>query len=307
MSFPLIGNERLKNAVESFIGADRIPHALLIEGEKGIGKHTLAKYITEAAVCTAQDAPCYECNSCHLAKVGSHPDIVNIAPENGKKNISVEQIRSLRQQAFIKAHIADRRVFIIEKADTMNEQSQNALLKVLEEPPQGVIFILIASSRTALLDTIVSRCVTLSPAIPEHSTAAKHIAEICDADASRIDEALQASSGCIGRALELLGDAQNDKIAQTACEFLELLIKEDEWGMLKLLAPFEKDRAATDALFSALKVETVRQLRKCRGLVMRSRMLNRFYDRLGTYEELLKTNINLSLLFCALVSCNSAG
>lgn len=301
MSFPLIGNERLKNAVESFIAADRIPHALLIEGEKGVGRHTLAEYITRAAVCRGANAPCDACDSCHLARVGSHPDIVITAPDSGRKNISVDQIRSLRQQAFVKAHIADKRVFVIDRADTMNEQAQNALLKVLEEPPAGVVFILIAASRTALLDTIISRCVTLTPSIPERTQAAEYLAGMGKGSAQDIEKALGEAGGRIGRALELLENTDSDKAAASAAELLRLLQEGNEWEMLKLLAPFEKDRVGTDALFAALKSETVRELRKCRASSMQARLLNRFYDQVCSYEELLKTNINLSLLFSAMV------
>lgn len=92
-----------------------------------------------------------------MAGAGSHPDIYIAAPEDGKKNITVAQIRSLRNEAYVKPHIANGRAFIIDMADTMNEQSQNALLKVLEEPPGNTLFLLIAQSKAALLDTVISR------------------------------------------------------------------------------------------------------------------------------------------------------
>ena len=301
MSFPLVGNERLQSAVESFIEAGRIPHALLIEGESGVGRHTLTAFITQAAVCKGENAPCNKCDSCHLAKVGSHPDIVITSPENGKKNISVEQIRTLRQQAFVKAHIADKRVFIIDRAETMNEQSQNALLKVLEEPPVGVIFILISVSRTALLDTIVSRCFTLTPTIPERVQALEYLRDTGRGSDQDINKALDDSNGRIGRAIELLENAVSDKAAATAVEFLKLLDEGNEWEMLKLLAPFEKDRVGTDALLAAIKKEAAQQLRKARPTSIRAKMLNRFYEQVCSYEEPLKTNVNLSMLFSTMV------
>lgn len=301
MSFPLIGNERLKNAVKSFIAADRIPHALLIEGENGVGRHTLADFITRAAVCKGENAPCDVCDSCHLARVGSHPDIIMTAPDNGRKNISVDQIRALRQQVFVKAHIADRRVFVIDRADTMNDQAQNALLKVLEEPPAGVVFILIAASRTALLDTIISRCVTLMPSVPEREQSAEYLARMGKGSEEDIEKVLKESGGRIGRALELLESTDSDKATAAAVELLRLLDEGNEWEMLKLLAPFEKDRVATDALFAALKSETVHQLRRARPASVRARTLNRFYDQICSCEGLLKTNVNLSMLFSAMV------
>ena len=80
MSFPLAGNERIKAAVLAAIAERRIPHAILIEGDKGTGRHTLASFISEAAVCDGENAPCGVCRGCHLAKTSAHPDISVTAP-----------------------------------------------------------------------------------------------------------------------------------------------------------------------------------------------------------------------------------
>ncbi len=301
MKFPLIGNERLRVSTDNLIRSRRFPHAFLIEGGIGSGRHTLARYLTVAALCDGEEAPCDICRSCHLFSVGTHPDFVCVTPESGKKNISVEQIRTLRQQVFVKAHIAQHRVFWIDGAERMNEQAQNALLKILEEPPEGVIFVLIALSRTALLDTIVSRCVILSVGIPETGEAAAYLTQRCDNDYAAIEHALAQADGRIGRALELLTGQTTDPTGDAAAEFLRLLLGGTEWELLGVLKPYEKDRAKTDALFVALKTETARQLRENRNMLTRARMLNRFYEKLCQYEKQLKTNVNLTLLFSAMV------
>ena len=105
MSFPLIGNSGVQNALTAAIKADRLPHAVLIEGDKGTGRHTLAKFIACAAVCGGEDKPCGECRDCRLERAGTHPDIHTTAPEDGKKNITVAQIRALRSDAYVKPHI----------------------------------------------------------------------------------------------------------------------------------------------------------------------------------------------------------
>ncbi len=301
MIFPLIGNERLEGSVKAFITAGRIPHAIIIEGERGLGRHTLADFLTCAALCFENDAPCGECNSCHLAKVGSHPDIEKVAPESGKKSISVNQIRELRRKAYIKAHISNRRVFIIDAAETMNEAAQNAILKVLEEPPAGVIFILIVPSRTALLETIVSRCVTLTVSAPEYELSEKYLLDKTEYNAENIQKALKQSAGNIGRALELLSGEENDSAALAAAEFLKLLPDGKAWELLNILAPFEKDRVGTERLFAALKRETVKQLRLNIKSPSKTVLYNSFYEQLCQDEELLITNINLPLLFSATV------
>ncbi len=301
MKFPLIGNDRLKISCENLVGSGRFPHAILLEGAAGIGRHTLARFLTAAALCTERDVPCDTCRSCHLLSVGTHPDFVCVAPESGKKSISVDQIRELRQQVFVKAHIAERRVFWVDGAERMNEQAQNALLKILEEPPAGVIIMLIASSRMALLDTIVSRCVILSPGIPKTEQSVDYIREKHPAQPAEIEKALRQADGRIGRALELLDGKKGDPASEAAVRFLELLDEGGEWELLRLLKPFEKDRAGTDALFAALKIETARALRKNRDMLTKARLLNRFYERICTYETYLKTNAKLALLFSTLV------
>ena len=109
----IVGNDKLAVTIENFIKAKRIPHAILIEGEYGTGKHTLASFLTKAILCESENAPCLSCKHCHLADISSHPDITVISPEDGKKNIAVSQIRELRNETVIKPHSALKRVFII--------------------------------------------------------------------------------------------------------------------------------------------------------------------------------------------------
>ncbi len=304
MSFPLIGNLTVKSSVESFIAAERIPHAIMIEGDEGTGRHTLAHFIAKAAVCEAEEKPCFQCRACHMADNVSHPDISTLIPEDGKKNITVSQIRALRAEAFVKPHMAQKRVFIIDGADRMNEQAQNALLKVLEEPPTGVIFILICLSRTSLLETIVSRCTTMALSAPEHAQALKYIGSISELDPSYIAQLLDEYACNIGKVLERMNGAEENATVSAAEKFIELLFSGNELDMLLLTQPFEKDRIAADEFFKALKVSVINALRRGYKQKSRSRVLTGLYNNIEKYEELLSTNINLSLLFSAAV-CES--
>ena len=302
MRFPLVGNERLETVTGKFIQNDIFPHALIIEGNKGSGRHTLAKYLAKAATCIGEEKPCENCKSCALCDANTHPDIEVVEPPKDKKSITVDRIREVRQNVFVKAHISNKRVFIIDRAETMNPQAQNALLKVLEEPPQGVIFILIVPSREMLLETIISRCITLSVAEPDRKTAEEYIARTHKADTQKIREALRLSSGSIGRALEILGKSRKkDDHIDKAEEFIGYFKEGKEWEMLKLLSTFEKDRPATDLFISALKTQVAKHTRNS-TTVYAARRFNRFYEELCSFEELLKTNINLALLFSAIVA-----
>ena len=300
--FPLTANESVKKAVTNIISSGRIPHAVLIEGDEGLGKHTLAAYISKSAVCGQEQPFCDACKNCHLADIFSHPDISYLDREEGKKFISVAQIRTMRAEAFVKPHCAKRRVFIIENADMMNEQSQNALLKVLEEPPENVMFILLAVSRTRLLETIVSRCAVLTLCAPEFSLAKEEVLKKTGANPEKVSEAVKTAKNNIGRAIKLLSSKKEDKSQIAAEEFLNLLFSSNEYEMLKLLSPFEKDRISAEEFFFKLKVQIASELKESYNNVFRSKVLSGLYNDIEKYEELLKTNINLPLLFCAAVS-----
>ena len=300
MSFPLIGNSGVHNALTAAIKADRLPHAVLIEGDKGTGRHTLAKFIACAAVCGGEDKPCGECRDCRLERAGTHPDIHTTAPEDGKKNITVAQIRALRSDAYVKPHMSVRSVFIIDSADTMNEQAQNALLKVLEEPPGSVLFVLIAENKAALLDTVISRCTVFSLSPPEISEAEKYLATGEEFPPERISSALREAGGNIGVALAYLSGS-SDKAAAAAEEFISLLLASDELGMLKMTSRFEKNRVEADAFLRELKLAAASSLKKNLSNPLTARTLSVFYSELDGFEQSLTTNVNLSLLFAALV------
>ncbi len=300
MSFPLAGNARIREALTAAVESGRLPHAILIEGDKGTGRHTLAAFIARAAVCEGENKPCGECRGCRLEHAGTHPDIWTVAPEDGKKNITVAQIRALRSEAYVKPHMSARRVFIIDMADTMNEQAQNALLKVLEEPPGSVLFILIAENKAALLDTVVSRCTVLSLSPPEISEAEKYMAASMNYTAEQISSALKESGGNIGAALNLLSGGSSGA-ATAAEEFIKLMLSSDELGMLKTAAKFEKSRTEADAFLKELKLCTAAALKKNLSNSLTARTLSDFYTALGGFEQSLATNVNLSLLFSALV------
>lgn len=300
MIFPLAGNDKIKLSVSNFISENRIPHAVLIEGEYGTGKHTLARFISSAVVCRGDNSPCGECNECRLAGLLSHPDITVVAPEDGKKNIAVAQIRQLRNDAFIKPHQAKKRVFIIDCADTMNDQSQNALLKILEEPPQTVMFILITENKASLLETVLSRCVVLTLSVPELSVGFKAIKEKTDCDDNSVKSVLEESKGNIGRALNILGGQSSSKTEVIAKEFFGFMLKGDAYQMLKTVTPFGKSRADAAEFLKDLKYLTAGKLRQTPNGSYAKALMS-FYGFMPEYEQSLVTNINLNLLFCSIV------
>lgn len=135
----------------------RLPHALLLEGPPAEAL-ALAKHLAQAAVCTdPEKRPCGHCAACVKALAGSHPDITIAGGSGGSRSFHKEDVAALRSDAFIRPNEAACRVFILSGAQDLSVQAQNALLKILEEPPDGVQFLLTCDNAAALLPTVRSR------------------------------------------------------------------------------------------------------------------------------------------------------
>lgn len=154
----LLGNERLKAALAA-LPPSGVGSAVLLDGPAGIGKRTAAADLAAGLVCPEQDGPCGVCPSCRRASAGSHPDLIWLKEPEPGKGVRLEQVRALRAQSFLRPSEAPFKVFVIPGADRLNPPSQNALLKVLEEPASSV-FVLLCENREAMLQTVRSRCKT---------------------------------------------------------------------------------------------------------------------------------------------------
>ena len=154
----LLGNEGLKQAL-SVLPAGGLGSAILIDGPAGSGKRTAAGDLCQALLCTGKDAPCGACPACRRVAAGSHPDLFWLEESEPGKGVKLEQVRDLRAQSFLRPSEAPYKIFVIPQADKLNLPSQNALLKVLEEPASS-LFVLLCDNREAMLQTVRSRCKT---------------------------------------------------------------------------------------------------------------------------------------------------
>ncbi len=148
--------------LHQIIKTRKIPNALLFTGPTGTGKTEAAFVFAMGVNCLGpkQNAPCRECRSCKKILDRMHPDIIQVQSEEKKKNIAISQIRDMGMQISTRPNEARHRMILIHRAEQMNVQAQNALLKLLEEPPENTFFILLTPDASQLLDTIRSRCRT---------------------------------------------------------------------------------------------------------------------------------------------------
>lgn len=137
-------------------------HAYLIVSSGTAAAHKYSRTLAAALMCTGEKGagePCGKCDACVKIASGTHPDVYIM----GNKKVSVDDVRDMRSQAYLSSNESDKKIFILENTDKFNVQSQNALLKLLEEPPKGVVFILSAPSKSSVLPTVLSRVCVLTP------------------------------------------------------------------------------------------------------------------------------------------------
>ena len=281
MKLPDTGLSPSDKKVLAGMGASsRLPHAVLIEGAEPQARAGLSGYIACCAVCSSADRPCGVCENCRKALEGIHPDVIVYDPaDENEKTFKVKAVRELRDRAFIMPNEAENKVMILRQADKMNAQAQNALLKIIEEPPEHVIFILECESGKAMLPTILSRV---------------------------------ASFAITGKA-EDSGDKLKAEAYPLAGDLLNALMKPTELEFMRLTAGFEKKPELFEPTISAMK-EILRDasakkagsaiaLTDNGGLIERLgakfslKTILRINDKLTEFEKTAKTNANKNLLF----------
>lgn len=233
------GNTPLVEQLRRSAASGRSSHAYLFLGGAGAGKRLIANTFAKALQCEGEKRPCDSCKSCHAFNHGNHPDVIYFQPLKNGKTYTIEDVREqLLETVDLKPFQYEKKIYIIEKADTLNIQSQNALLKTLEEPPAHAVFLLLAERAEAFLPTILSRVVVMkihplsAETIADYLMQAGHLAE-----ESHILSAY--AQGRIGQALELVEDEGFREMRQDVLGKLEALPSMSEGDAYLLAKDFE--------------------------------------------------------------------
>lgn len=236
-------NARAMALLAGFAKAGRIPHALLLEGPAGCGKKTMARIVAQAALCTAGEKPCGVCGPCVKVEKQVHPDVCFYTVPEGKKEFPVEQVREIRAQAYVTPNEGVCKVYILDKAHTMNTAAQNALLKLIEEPPEFVRFILLSENRSRMLPTILSRVTSVELEVPSVEQCEQTLRSLApQRDPGLLKAAAAGAAGNIGRALSLLETAKPSKAAADAKALRTALVAGERYECARVLAGYDKDR-----------------------------------------------------------------
>ena len=202
-------NNRVAEQIESSIRNGTLSHAVILDGADANTRSLAAKQIAKALVCLSEQKPCGVCRGCKKADAQSHPDIFFLKKGSDSSMIKVDAIRDLKEKAMLYPNDGTKSVFIIEEAQYMNPQAQNALLKIFEEPASHVCFILTCSAKSAFLETITSRATSYYLSNEEY----------CAVSADEFEKAKSVAE-----------------------ELLALLCKKNELDFLVRTAVFQKDK-----------------------------------------------------------------
>ncbi len=203
-------NSNLISTIYDTLNRNKLSHAILIEAGTEADRMEAAKAVAKALVCTCETKPCECCAHCRKAHNSVHPDISLYEGGTTPGSFKVDFVREISRDAAVLPNESDKKVYILNRADTMSVSAQNALLKILEEPPVYVNFILLTPSKSAMLDTVISRVTSYS---------------LDDSDAS-------------------VNGEEAGKAHSIAIDILHAVANNNEAEILRLTTDFEKDRNA---------------------------------------------------------------
>ncbi len=220
----IIGQEQIKEHLQSALSSGKVSHAYIINGEKSSGKEFIANVFAMALQCEKGELnPCQECHSCKQALSKNQPDIIRVLHEK-PNTISVDDIRTqINNDVAIKPYSSPRKVYIMNEAEKMTVQAQNAILKTLEEPPEYAVILLLTTNVNSLLPTILSRCVVLNMKPVADEQIRKYLMEELQVPDYKAEVCVAFARGNVGKAKSLASSEDFENVKNEALSLLKYI------------------------------------------------------------------------------------
>lgn len=251
----ILGHKKAVEALQNAILLDKISHAYIFNGEDGCGKKTLAEAFAMTLQCekNGKDA-CLSCHSCKQAITRNQPDIIYVEATKDKV-ISVQDIRDqVNNTVDIKPYSSKYKIYIIDHAEKMNEQAQNALLKTIEEPPAYCIIILLTNNSEKFLPTIRSRCITVEMTPVADELIIDYLKNMLNVDESDAAICAAFAQGNVGKAARLSGSEEFNEIKNEALQLLRRLREIDLNELVQAIKAISEYHITTEDYFDILLV-----------------------------------------------------
>jgi len=240
-----LGNEQIKDHFRQAIQSKKVSHAYILAGEAGMGKKTLARAFAMALQCRKEDfEPCNECHSCKQFLTNNHPDVIYVSHEK-PGSIGVDDVRQqINRDIVIKPYSGPYKIYIMDEAEKMTVQAQNALLKTIEEPPSYGIILLLTTNAEAFLPTILSRCILLKLTPLYDGKVWDYLVDTIGVQKETADICTALARGNLGKAIRLSSSPEFAEMKESVLHFLQYLKEMDIselLGFIKKMNEQKKD------------------------------------------------------------------
>ncbi len=249
----VISNLQVKKVLQNALAENRVAHAYLFHGPDGVGKTTLARAFAGALLCgNGLNDACGKCSVCRRVAANQFPDFIPVSPLGN--NIKIEQVRELQRKAQFKPYEAQRKVYLIDRAESMTVEAANCLLKILEDPPPDTVFLLTAANPYNLLPTVISRC----QLIPLTNVPLGQIKEMLvkryQVEPHTAELLASLSGGLPGIAVQMVESGSGMKIREAAFQVADQLMKADLNELFRTAEEFEKKKEILPDILEQLLV-----------------------------------------------------
>jgi len=316
----IYGHEHIIEHLKTALEEDKVSHAYIFHGEDDSGKMMLAESFAQAILCegSREDRDgmdcCNRCRSCLQAESHNHPDIIYITHE--KASIGVDDIRTqLNSDIMIKPYSSERKIYIIDEAEKMTEGAQNALLKTIEEPPAYAVVILLVNNITALLPTILSRCVQLNLRPIAKNTIKRLLMEKYQVPDYLADISAMYSGGNVGKAIQYASSEEFNRMKSTVLSIVTKIFELRTYEIIEKIKELGEEKAritdyldlcvmwyrdvliykATGDDRSLLFVQEIREIREHAGR-MSYEKIEKIMKAIDKAKVRLKANVNFDIV-----------
>lgn len=251
----IIGQEQIKEHLQNALTTGKVSHAYMIHGEKASGKEFIAQIFAMALQCEREGAePCQECHSCRQALSANQPDIIRVTHEK-PNTISVDDVRAqINNDIVIKPYSSPYKVYIMNEAEKMTPQAQNALLKTLEEPPAYAVILLLTTNVNAMLPTILSRCVVLNMKPVKDTLMREYLMNTLQIPDYKAEVCVAFARGNVGKAKMLASSEDFETVKEEALSLLKYIKEMDVTEMVAAIKRISEYKMDTNDYLDIIRI-----------------------------------------------------